>query len=265
MWTLWLALAVAQAPDDEPASERIVVYDQLRVDQARDEVIATLRGQGYTEMLLRDDHVILRHPDPWRGEILLFDDGWIRVKRQPVQYEPPPLFNPNPKAGINWLACVLAPPTCWRVGGQVVSRRKFAAQRERVMAEVHDEAETFADRVADRETELTANALADRLQVLWDTGSPLEDGPPLVTIPERRRALFEYWDTRTETPQGARVRDVVRTFLDAVVQTTAPFPADEIAALNEARRSARPLLLETPALAVPSDSPVPGAPPAPAP
>lgn len=254
--TLWLAFAEEPEPEAR-ASERIVVYDQLLVDQAREEVVLTLRDQGYTEMIEHEDYVVLRHPDPWRGDVRVYDDGWIQIKRQPVQYEPPPLWNPNPKAGINWLTCVLAPPLCVRVGGQIVSKRKFQAQRERVMVEVHDDAQTFADRVADREVEAAANTLPDRLQRLWDTGEPLEPGPVLATLPERRRAIFLYWDSRTETPQGTVIRDVVRTFLDAVVQTTAPFARDELAALNEARRSARPLLLEWPSLAVDPSAPPP--------
>ena len=56
----------------------VIVYGELLVEQARQEVVEDLRDAGYTQVVKRDDHVIYRHPDVWRGEVHIYDDGWYR-------------------------------------------------------------------------------------------------------------------------------------------------------------------------------------------
>ena len=73
--------------DEPPAAIEVIVYGELLVQQAKEEVYHDLQEAGYTEVVSKDDKVIFRHPDPWKGEVHVYDDGWMKVRRQRLQVE----------------------------------------------------------------------------------------------------------------------------------------------------------------------------------
>lgn len=254
---LWLALAGAQeapappdpAPDEAPAEEpddgftEVIVYSEHLAKAARDKLMRQAEAMGYTEQVRKDDRTILRHEAKYNGEIVLYDDGRVEFKRQPVQFEPP--FDKSKP--LSWLSCVIV-PLCIRAGGQAYAPRKFRAQERRAMAEIADAAGEWNERIADVALDRKLGDLPDRLQALWDEGTPLEAGlPTLATFSERKTALLRYWDSRTDTEWGEEVRDAVASFLRAVVQRSdTPITAAELEAFNRRRQAPRPLVLERP-------------------
>jgi len=236
-------------PSEQVPSAEIVVYGERLVDQARREVVETIEELGYDyEVKDQGDRTIYRHPAPWYGEIVLHDDGYVQVKRQRIRAEgiAVPWAKKRNSVGA-WLGCFVYPWACIRVYGATVSRRRWMGTRSRTVADLQPKVEVLGDRIADLATSRRIAALPDDLQALWDEGEPLEArGEPLQTKAERRRAILEYWASRTETVWGRRVREMVENFVWAVVQDGPDaFTPDEIAAFNADR--AEPFV-------IPSDS-----------
>jgi hypothetical protein len=148
---------------------------------------------------------------------------------------------------LAYLGCLVYPWACISAGGQLVSGRKLEAQKVRTLETVYVDVQELGDRVADRETESTVNALPDDLEALWTEGVPLSEGPTLETMEERKAALLEYWDSRTDTVWGDRVRVAVEAFIRAEVQGTEhAFAPEEVEQFNARRRCTRVLDLDGP-------------------
>ncbi|MCA9571393.1 MAG: hypothetical protein KC656_26320, partial [Myxococcales bacterium] len=193
---------------------------ELRVEQARQQVVQDLVELGFTDEVTRlGDRTIYRHGAAWAGEVVLFDDGWMRVKRQPLRVE----GRPMPWAKLDtpgaWLGCFVWPWLCVRTSGATFGHRKWLAHEGRTVEALHADVETWGDRIADLATDRTVAALGPRLEALWEHGVPLGgSGPPLASMADRRQDLLSFYATRTDTIWGDEVRDAVGGFCRAVVQ-----------------------------------------------
>ncbi|MCB9675746.1 MAG: hypothetical protein H6737_11550 [Alphaproteobacteria bacterium] len=236
----------APDPDEEEYSEEVVVYAQLRVEQAREKVIEDLLDLGYTKVIEKGDAIVLRNEATWKGDVWLHDDGWMRIKRQPVQVQAPATPWGKKNSAGAWAGCVLYPFACVRPGGQLVGTRKFRAVEDRTASAVNPGVSEWSDRVADLAVDTKVDALPDRLQSLWDDGVPMEEGAPtLATVDERKAAILKYWETRTETPWGEAIRQAVEGFVLGEIQGTAnEFTDAEIDAFNQRSRAGRPFSLD---------------------
>lgn len=244
-----LIVAVAWGQDAPPADppdvdEEVIVYERLRVEAARSVVIEELKDLGYTRVLEKDGATVLRHDQAWKGDVWLHDDGWMRIRRQPVQVEAPPTPWGKRNSAGSWLGCIAYPFLCVRPGGQLVGTRKFLAVESRTAETVNPEVAAWSDRVADLAVGEKAASLPDRLIALWERGEPLDPGPVLPTPDARKAALLAYWESRTDTPWGEQIRQTVEAFLRAEVQHSEhPFTDDELLAFNARSRASRPLNL----------------------
>lgn len=239
---VWFAAAAlagdpdpAHAPSDRP--DVIIVYGDLRVEQAREALISQLQDEGYTEIIDKGDHLVLRNEAGWKGDVLIYDDGWVRMKRQPLQFDSPDLPYAPKGSAVAWAHCVIFPMLCVKRGGWTLSHRRWLGVSEDTLGSIAPDAEAYGDRVADRSADERTNALPALLEALWNDGTPLSgDGAPLATVEERKRALLDFWESRTDTIWGDRVRASVDAFIRAEVQTSdTPFSDDEIAAFNARR------------------------------
>ncbi|TVQ93427.1 MAG: hypothetical protein EA397_04730 [Deltaproteobacteria bacterium] len=217
-------------------SDEIIVYGERGIDPERIALEKRLMDKGYDRVVEKDGYVIFRHDEAWKGEFRLYDDGWVRYKRQPVQ------FRPNNNNILGWASCALVLP-CVRAGGQSLSKRKWNGVRRRALEDADELGRTWSDRVADRSVDRTVDRLPDQLEALWDEGEPLTKGGEKLSTPEARKAaLLDYWESRTDTVWGNRVRAVVELFLRAEVQNSPwPFTSQEIRAFN-ARRTCEAVL-----------------------
>ncbi len=229
-------------------ADEIVVYADYVVEQARREVVQDLKQEGYTVTIERDDVTIYRHPDPWKGDVHMHDDGWMVIRRQPLQFRPPNAGSAKQASAGSWLYCIWV-PACVKVGGVVVSKRKFDAQRGRTYGSAMPEVRDWGDRIADRATKERTDELPDHLEDLWNHGQPLpgRGGKTLTTVAERKEALLDFWNSRADNTWGDRVRVTVEGFMRGVVQySDDPFTKAEIAAFNAQRNCARVLDLDAP-------------------
>lgn len=239
------APAETNAAEPEPEAEEakpnaeIVVTAAPPVARARDELSQALRAQGYRAGVRRGEWTVFRSYTPYRPDVRVHDDGWIDVRRAKIRVHPPGKSFADEGSPISWLWCALpvALPFCISVGGQVISPAKLHALKEDVYEGTREEVAALGDAVTQVRMEQRLNVdIPSQLEALW-----AEEQVPAAI---RRAALLEWWDSRTETPEGEAARDAASAFMNAVVQTsTDPFSAAEIAAYNKRRSCARELYL----------------------
>lgn len=250
------------------AGEEIVIYDTLEIARRRAEVEGLLLEQGYKEGIRKDDRTIFRPQTPWKPSVVVHDDGIVQLTRSPVRWMAPG----DPDNALNNLWC-LPPftPMCVRIGGQVISKTKLDAHKNKVIESVHDPAELWRQAIVDKATWDRVNQeLPARMEATWARGEPLEAGGPALPTPAaRREALLTFWATRSDTREGALVARVVGDFLRYEVQPSAePVTAAELARANALAAPIRTLTLDLPAppaQAPTAPAPDPEAAPAPSP
>lgn len=233
--TLVLALSSARADDPVPAPEppppeEVVIYGEVRVQEARERVERLLEDMGYgDEVVDEGDHVVFRHVEAWKGEVVLWDDGWMEVRRQPVRVEGHRMPWAETDSALAWAGCVVWPWLCVHVGGGTVGHRKWLGVETRAVQVVHGPVEEWGDRIADLATNRTVDSLPPRLEALWERGEPLAGTELLPTPAARREAIRAYYVSRTDTVWGAVVRDAIRSFVYGVIQGSPdPFPEAEL-------------------------------------
>ena len=224
---VWGSVWAAEPPEEGSAYEVVVYADHL-VAVARARLIGGLYSQGFTIELERGDVTILRHEDPWRGEVRLHEDGRFEVRRQPVRVEGREMPWAEKNSIGAWAGCVLWPFMCVRPSGQLVSRRRNEGYRSRAVSGLEQNTHVWQEALADRAHAEQLQLLPDRLTLLWEEGQPLDGKEPLLTTDARRDALYRYWSERTQTRWGEDVRRVIEGFVRSVVQDSdTPFPDQE--------------------------------------
>jgi hypothetical protein len=213
----------------------------LLVEQAKNEVYADLTDAGYTEYTRKEDKAVFRHPDPWKGEVHVYDDGWLRIKRQKLQLEGREMPWADANSPVAWAGCVIWLPLCVRPGGQTLGRRKFSAHESQVADQVQPDVQEWGERIADLSVSRKVKTVPDRLLALWDEGTPLDSSDVLlVGASARRAAILAYWGSRTDTIWGEQVRRSIESFCRGVIQDSdAPFTQAEIDAFNAQSDAAR--------------------------
>ncbi len=230
-------IPIGQPPPLEAAvaGETIDVPQGEEVLRARAALFEVLVQEGYTRRQRKDDRTVFLSEEPWKPRVIVHDDGWMYFRREPPRLHAPGRSFADQGSAAAYLLCIVAPPTCVSVGGLVVSPRKLGAVKARVVDASREKVELMNDAVARRELGRRLNdAIPRDLERIWTT--------PALTPEQRRVLLFEYWDARTDTPEGDAARGAIEAFLRGVVQqSNTPFTADELDKLN-ATRYGRPVL-----------------------
>ena len=254
----WFAAIALSQGAPEPASPEpdasieVVVFEELLVEQAKQKVYSDLREAGYTEMVRKDDKAIFRHPVPYKGEVHVHDDGWIRVKRQRIQVEGREMPWAEKNTPLAWAGCIIWSPLCVRPAGQTLAKSKFRSQEDRIVRWAQGDVQAWGDRIADLAVRRKVDELPQAMEALWTDGQPLfREAERLETHAERRSELLRYWGDRTESEWGERIRQAIESFCRGVVQQSDhPFTEKEIDAFNAALpEGARPFSLTRPVVA----------------
>lgn len=223
MWSFLLATRVFAA--DAPVHEEITVYGDPLVELAREALVSDITDLGYDKAHDHDGKTVFFHADHWRGKVVLYDDGRVMAKRTgPKVYLPP-----------HFLLCVTQPTLCLKAGAWVVSDRKWGNIEDTLASHTASSEVALGDRIADAAVNQKVDALPDLLTALWEEGVPLgADQHVLATKAERRKAIYDYWKSRTHTVWGDEVRGAVEGFVHAVVITSDdPYTEAELEAFED--------------------------------
>ena len=245
--TAWLALApMASVAQDEPTPEfEIIVDGELEVEIARKAVASELKQRGYLPKKRKKNYILFRHPQDWKGEIRLYNDGGVRMKRQPIQLRVPDIPALGKGAA---LLCLVSPTSCIRARGQTVSRRKFMGVKVRTLEGIRDEVQNYTEAISNFHTDQRVAELPDALARLWEQGVPMSGLDVVLATPMDRKAeMLRFWESRTENAWGKRVRATTEVFIREVVQNSdTPFTDQEIERFNRTRKCKAALNLERP-------------------
>jgi len=223
MWSLLLASAATAS--GEPVSEEITVYGDPEVEAARQQLVGDITGLGYDKRIRnKNGRTVYFHQDHWRGKVVLYDDGRVWAKRTGPRFYLPP----------HALFCVTRPTECFKAGAWIVSDRKWGAIEDTLARTTADSELALGDRIADASVRRTVDALPERLTALWEQGTPLTEGAPiLATKAERRDAILAYYASRTDTVWGDQVREATAAFVRGVIMPSEdPYTGDELAAFD---------------------------------
>ncbi len=219
--------------------ETVEVWGDSRVAMARAALYQSLRDAGYRKGVHRDDETVFRSYTPWEPRVIVNDDGWVYLKREPPRVHPPgeSFSDQGSRAGYLW--CVIAPTACISVGGWLVSPTKLNAAKAEVLDATRDEVHALNEAVARHYLERRVNTdIPLDLERVWTAE---------LSVEKRRELLLEYWDSRVDSPEGDRARKAVEAFMRGVVmQSETPFTDAEIAEMNRTRSCARALVLTGP-------------------
>jgi hypothetical protein len=245
MWSGWAAAQEPPAPEASEASEEVVVWGELAKEKARDALVARMAALGWREVERNEDEIRFRADRAWKGTATFHSDGAFTFTRpvaglqgKPASEYDTPLVS-GPTLHQEEQMTLGAGPTFWLLP----SSRKLATVRDDLVDGTHTEVEAFlaVSRRTTLENELVV--LPDRLDALWAKGTPITGaGPVLPTQDARRRAVLEFWATRTDTPEGERVAEAVEAWLAAVVQSSqTPITEAERAEFDARRTDGRKL------------------------
>lgn len=245
----------SEAPPDDadpgafgPVPTMEVIITAQPVGEAREALTERLEDMGYEEGKRRGDRVIYSHPVAWKPRVIVYDSGFMVLRRQPPRVRAPnrPGSLVGDKPVIKWAPCLLIPTLCVQAGGVFISPARFDRQKELVVASTTDSVRGLSDAI-------TAEAMTERLNIevpalldaIWHQGVHPDDGRPLPTPPERRAAMLEFWESRADNTYGDAVRQTVEAYMIFEVQPSPwPFTPEEIAQTNATRHCQRELVLE---------------------
>lgn len=232
--------ADASPPPDEPADETVYIYGNRAVQKAREELTLKLRSEGYTRHERQGNVTIYKNTIPYHPQVIVHDDGWIYLRRQPPRIHSPGHSFADQGNKLNYLWCIPTLGTaCVSVGGWAIGERKLSRLQGDVLDATRTEVETL-------NTAVMREHLLHRLNV--DIPSDLariwtDDSLP----PDMRHAiLYTYWDLRTDGEAGDAARGAIRAYLIGVVQASKdPITTEELRQLNAGRKGLPALDLPT--------------------
>lgn len=233
----------APAPVAQPTpapGEVIEVWADPEVARAREALALRLKEEGYRKGTHEDDRTVYRSYAPWKPRVIVHDDGWVYVRREPPRVHSPGKSFSDQGSPASYLWCVLAPTACVSIGGWLVSPRKYAAMEGDILDATHAEVNALNEAVARRQLSQRVNAdIPGDLDRIWSLDAPAA---------QRRALIFEFWDTRNDNEAGAAARDAIESFVRGVVQTSSdPFTEAELAQCNSKRHVERVFLAPLPA------------------
>ncbi|HJN74540.1 MAG TPA: hypothetical protein QGF58_11455 [Myxococcota bacterium] len=227
---------------------QILVSDDAAVAEARNAIAKELIAMGYSARR-KGDRVFYHHDTGWRNTVVIHDDGWMYIRKRNPHIQKPRTIRGAWWEGVpvvEWTPCLVNPLACVSLGSWTVRPQLIEQDKERVAGAAGGLVADYGDAVAGRElAKKVYEDLPDWLDGIWYEGTDAwHDVPPYETPEERRRAILDYWISRTDNPYGDAVRVAVEQYILFEIQTSpTPYTDDEIAWANATRRCERELVL----------------------
>ncbi len=230
--------------DPYAPGEEVLVVGDAAVVKARHEITRSLAEQGYEPKRRRDGVTVYLHPIPYKPKVMVYDDGFVVLRRRGFTYTPPEVGDVprGLEIGLRTTLCIVAPIYCFHAPGLVMSRSRLEQQKERVVEQVEDEVRAYNDALASRALGARLLQVAELLDSIWLQGQHTDTGQV-----ERRAALLAFWESRADNEYGDHVRVLVEDYMNFEVQASPfPFTDAEVAETNRTRTCQRELVLVPP-------------------
>ena len=217
----------------EEADDEIIVYGQREVDRRRSILDDQLESTGYRQGKRRGDKVVYRPETVWHPSVIVYDTGWVDIRRTPPRFEP--WIGGHPDNKWRYLSCI--PPfglMCIRASGWLISKRRAQHSKTAVVDNNIETIQYWQESVQGLATQTRMDVeLPNQLDSIWhNTESPKGD---------RMTELLELWSSRTCTPEGDMAASVIGDFLVYEVYPDLPLSAENRRFLKEHNRCNRSL------------------------
>lgn len=222
------ATAPPAPPAAAPPAVNVDVFADPAVSRARAQLFQELKDQGYRKGDHKDDRTIFRSYTPYHPRVVVHDDGWVYLQREPPRFHSPGKAFADQGSPANYLLCILAPTACISIGGWMIGDRKYQALEGDILDAIHGDVNVLNEAVARKALELRVNTdIPADCEKIWSENLPGD---------ARRRLLFTFWETRLDSPEGDTARRAIMAFIKGeVMQSELPFTEDEIGVMNTQR------------------------------
>ena len=226
---LWLSNATAQESGDEPedsvsstesnddsetADEEIIVYGKREVDRRRRILDAELKNSGYRQGKRKGDKVVYRPETVWHPSVVVYDSGWVDLKKTPPRFEP--WIDGHPDNKWRYLSCI--PPfglMCIKASGWLITKRRAQHSKTAVVDNHIETIQYWQESVVGMATQQRLEVqLPDDLDLLWRDRS--------LSSTEKIEQIVYLWHSRTCTPEGLAAASVIADFLTYEVNPEVP-------------------------------------------
>ena len=204
----------------EAADEEITVYGKREVDRRRRLLDAELESSGYRQGKRKGDKVVYRPETVWHPSVVVYDSGWVDLKKTPPRFEP--WIGGNPDNKWRYLSCI--PPfglMCIQASGWLITKRRAQHSKTAVVDNHIETIQYWQESVIGMATQQRIEVqLPDELDLLWHNEE--------LSKAEKTEQIVHLWHSRTCTPEGHAAANVVADFLTYEVHPEAPIPTETL-------------------------------------
>ena len=204
----------------ETADEEITVYGKREVDRRRRILDAELESSGYRQGKRKGDKVVYRPETVWHPSVVVYDSGWVDLKKTPPRFEP--WIGGSPDNKWRYLSCI--PPfglMCIRASGWLITKRRAQHSKTAVVDNHIETIQYWQESVIGMATQQRIEVqLPDELDLLWRNEE--------LSQAEKTEQIVHLWHSRTCTPEGNAAANVVADFLAYEVHPEAPLPMETL-------------------------------------
>lgn len=198
----------------------LIIYGEQELARKRAILDQQLRDDGYTTVKKKDGRTVYRPDIAWKPSVVIYDEGYMIVRRSPVRFEP--WIQGKKSNKLRYLSCI--PPftvLCVR-SGWLVNERKLAHSKEAIVEASTPNFEAWQELVMAKATvNRLQNEIPDLLDGLWLNGRSLERSDVfLETAAARKAEMLSFWESRTCTPEGEQVRNFIEDYILQEIQNS---------------------------------------------
>lgn len=248
----WLfAVGIAAEPVQDFDYE-ITVYGKEAERQARWDVIIALKRLGWEPIDTSSSRTVFKPPRRWLGRAVLDADGTLDFRyrglalkkvnlSEPVATDANPAFANEPgmmltdygegEKRTNTLPAGEA--GLWLLPSRALVDRVVAKTREATRSEL----EQYTRIQRDTRVRAEIAAVPERLDALWEDGTPLEGAAPIESLAQRKSHVLAYWASRSDTFEGRQVTRAVEIWIGNTLQDSETPVTEEERRQAESKRS----------------------------
>ncbi len=207
-------------PIETVPNAEITVYGKREVDRRRSVLDNQLKDNGYRSGKRRGDKVVYRPETVWHPSVVVYDSGWVDLRKTPPRFEP--WIGGHPDNKWRYLSCI--PPfglMCIRASGWLITKRRAQHSKTAVIENNIETIQYWQESVVGLATQERLEVqLPDELDTIW--------GSETLSSAERTEQIVYLWSTRTCTPEGAAAAGIIADYLAFEVHPSAPVPVETL-------------------------------------
>jgi len=191
--------------------EEIIIYGQSEVERRRKLLEKEIIKTGYREGIRRNDKVLYRPEVVWKPTIVVYDSGFVDLRKTPPRFEP---WIKGPKTNKwRYLSCI--PPftlMCIKASGWLITKRRAQHSKTKAIENIIDSIQSWQEAIVVVATQRRLQEdIPDFLDELWN-------GESVLSMQQRKEEILGFWSSRTCTSEGDNAAAVIADFIEMEIQ-----------------------------------------------